>query len=81
MPPLEVRLIHGEFLNNVKKLSIKTAFPKVKEKTLEVYWVKDISQLAKGYKSILEPFNAKKAELDEIEVIAVPGLAFDKKMF
>lgn len=64
-----------------KKLSIKTAFPKVKEKTLEVYWVKDSSQLAKGYKSILEPFNAKKAELDEIEVIAVPGLAFDKKCF
>ncbi|MGC9045874.1 MAG: 5-formyltetrahydrofolate cyclo-ligase [Thermodesulfovibrio sp.] len=64
-----------------KKLSIKTAFPKVKEKFLEIYWVKERSELAKGYKSILEPCNAQKAQIDDIEVIAVPGLAFDKNCF
>ncbi|WP_353684242.1 5-formyltetrahydrofolate cyclo-ligase [Thermodesulfovibrio sp. 3907-1M] len=64
-----------------KKLSIKTAFPKVKEKILEIYWVKERSELTKGYKSILEPCNAQKAQLEDVEVIAVPGLAFDKNCF
>ncbi|GAB5046738.1 5-formyltetrahydrofolate cyclo-ligase [Thermodesulfovibrio sp. TK110] len=64
-----------------RKLSIKTAFPKVKGKNLEIYWIKERSQLAKGYKSILEPCNAQKAQLEDIEVIAVPGLAFDKNCF
>jgi len=66
-----------------KKLSIKTAFPKVNEmkKALDLYWVESLKELSKGYKSILEPKTEKKAYLNDIEVILVPGLAFDKNCF
>lgn len=66
-----------------KKVSIKTAFPKVseKEKILELYWISDLSELVRGYKSILEPKGGLKASLEEIEVITVPALAFDKSCF
>jgi len=64
-----------------KRLSIKIAFPKVKEKNLELYWINDRSQLTPGYKSILEPYSDEKANIEDIEVIAVPGLAFDRNCF
>ncbi len=59
--------------------SIKTAFPKVVErgKALELYWVNNLEQLSPGYKSILEPERGTKASIEEIEVIVVPGIAFD----
>lgn len=59
--------------------SIKTAFPKVLEKVkaLELYWVNNLEQLSPGYKSILEPERGTKAYIEEIEVIVVPGIAFD----
>lgn len=59
--------------------AIKTAFPKVLErvKTLELYWVNNLEQLSSGYKSILEPERGAKASIEEIEVIVVPGIAFD----
>lgn len=59
--------------------AIKTAFPKVLErvKTLELYWVNNLEQLSSGYKSILEPDRGAKASIEEIEVIVVPGIAFD----
>ncbi len=59
--------------------SIKTAFPKVvkRVKALELYWVNNLEQLSSGYKSILEPHSGTKASIEEIEVIVVPGIAFD----
>lgn len=63
--------------------SIKTAFPKVnkEKKILEFYWVSSIKQLYPGYRSILEPFNCLKALPENIEVITVPGVAFDKDCY
>ncbi|WP_338065305.1 5-formyltetrahydrofolate cyclo-ligase [Thermodesulfovibrio yellowstonii] len=61
--------------------SIKTAFPKVMGTQLELYWVKDKEELFPGYKSIFEPKNGLKAFIEEIDVIAVPGIAFDYKCF
>ncbi|MCS7164137.1 MAG: 5-formyltetrahydrofolate cyclo-ligase [Thermodesulfovibrio sp.] len=63
------------------KNSIKTAFPKVSANKLEVCWVNDIKELSPGYRSILEPKSCNKASLEDIEVIIVPGVAFDKKCF
>ncbi|MDI1472324.1 MAG: 5-formyltetrahydrofolate cyclo-ligase [Thermodesulfovibrio sp.] len=66
-----------------KKLSIKTAFPKVneKDKSLDLYWIESLKELSEGYKSILEPCTEKKASLNDIEVIVVPGLAFDRNCY
>lgn len=45
-----------------KKLSIKTAFPKVneKDKSLDLYWIENLKELSSGYKSILEPCSEKR---------------------
>ncbi len=61
--------------------SIKTAFPKVKDRDLELCWVDRPECLDRGYKSILEPKEGKIANLQEIDLIAVPGIDFDKKCF
>ncbi len=61
--------------------SIKTAFPKVKGRDLELYWIERPEQLDKGYKSILEPVEGIPANLQEIDLIVVPGIAFDTKCF
>lgn len=61
--------------------SIKTAFPKVNGNDLEIYWIEDPSQLVSGYRGILEPTCGQKANVEEIDVIAVPGIAFDKNCY
>lgn len=57
--------------------SIKTAFPKVSGKELELKWVSETSQLREGFCSILEPCSTSKASLLEIDLILVPAVAFD----
>lgn len=61
--------------------SIKTAFPKVSGGNLELYWIENKEQLSPGFKSILEPKYGSKASLEQIEIIAVPGVAFDKECY
>lgn len=61
--------------------SIRTAFPKVKGDDLEIYLIEDPSQLVSGYRGILEPTGGQKATVEEIDVIAVPGIAFDKNCY
>ncbi len=62
-----------------KEKSIRTSFPKVneKEKILEIYWVENLNQISPGYKSIPEPHDGLRASIEEIDLIAVPGVAFD----
>lgn len=63
--------------------SIKTAYPKVnrEKKELELYWVNSFDELKPGYKSILEPTFCKRASIQDIGIIAVPGVAFDEQCF
>lgn len=61
--------------------SIKTAFPKVIGNELELYWIDFKEQLSPGYKSIFEPKEGRKAFIEEIEIIAVPGIVFDFNCF
>ena len=61
--------------------SIKTAFPKVKGNYLELYLVEDRNQLCLTYKSILEPKNGERIDIEKIDLIVVPGIAFDCKGF
>ncbi|MCS7215322.1 MAG: 5-formyltetrahydrofolate cyclo-ligase [Thermodesulfovibrio sp.] len=61
--------------------SIKTAFPKVSGFQLQLYWIEKRDQFSQGYKNILEPKNGKKASVEDIEIIVVPGVAFDKRCY
>lgn len=61
--------------------NIKIAFPKVNKDNLDLYWIEDRNQLFPGFCSILEPRDAEKACLHEIDAIFIPGVAFDKKGF
>lgn len=61
--------------------SIKTAYPKVRDNELELYWVESKEQLTAGFKGIPEPTGEIKVPLEQIDVIAVPGVAFDVHCF
>jgi len=41
--------------------------------------IKDFRELEEGKYRILEPVDAKEVDLDEIDIVLVPGIAFDKK--
>jgi len=67
---------------NRKLLDSNNLFlPKVSKNNLKIYSVKDISLLKKSTLGILEPDSSfcKESDLDKIDIILVPGLAFDKK--
>ena len=49
-------------------------------KTLEICQIKNISQLQKSHKKILEPHkDCQKIAPEKIDLIIVPGIAFDKQ--
>lgn len=58
------------------------ALPKVNTETssLDIYEIKDLSELASGYQNIPEPIPLanRRVNLREIDLIIVPGVAFDK---
>lgn len=70
-----------EIFNFCQRNSIRTAFPKVSGNQIELYWVDDLSQLSPGFHSILEPINRESAKLAEMDLILVPGIAFDIRGF
>lgn len=59
----------------------RVILPKVdkENKKLKLYEIKDMNELAKGYMGILEPSisEGKLTELDDIDLIIIPGAAFD----
>ena len=57
----------------------KIVVPKIIDFEIIPCIIKDFGELEKGYKMILEPTEVKKADLREIDVVLVPGLAFDKR--
>ena len=59
----------------------KLLLPKVSGKDLNFYKVADLSELCPSHWNILEPSSAKSnlVKTEEIELIIVPGLAYDKQ--
>ncbi len=58
------------------------ALPKVNKESseLEIYKIKDLSELGAGYQNIPEPLLSKaKIMLKDIDLVIVPGVAFDEK--
>lgn len=50
-----------------------------KNKALILSELNDFSELEPGYYSVLEPKNVKEVSIDEIDIVIVPGVVFDKK--
>lgn len=63
------------------KNNIKTAFPKVANDKLDLFWVEKVGQLSPGFKSILEPITSERASLAQVDAILVPGVAFDENCY
>lgn len=60
-------------------LSLKQiCFPVVKDKTMEFYQVDSLSELEKGTFGILEPTTNKKVMKQDIDLLIIPIVAFDK---
>ncbi len=59
----------------------KIVFPKIQDdKNLSLFFVKDLKDLEKSKFNIYEPKkNLKKAYIYDVDIILVPGIAFDKK--
>ncbi|MBI4447383.1 5-formyltetrahydrofolate cyclo-ligase [Candidatus Woesearchaeota archaeon] len=57
----------------------KVALPKVEpaRKALEMHYITSLDNLKNGVYGISEPIKGNKANLEEIDVIIVPGIAFD----
>jgi 5-formyltetrahydrofolate cyclo-ligase len=68
-------------LEGTLKLGKKLYLPRVvKDKThFDYYPVHDFKQLAKGAFGILEPVGHHPAAWEELDMVLVPGLAFDKR--
>ena len=67
-----------------KKRGKKIAYPKVKIKQnyLNFFWVEDQEQLSISSMGMREPderLGASEARLEEIDLMVIPGLAFDRK--
>ncbi len=60
------------------KAGKKVAVPKIVDDYMEFYYISDFSELAEGYRGILEPVVATTPARDEKTLIIMPGVAFDK---
>ena len=72
---LPTKPIFGASLN----LDKEVAFPLVYGKELVFKWVKDWKSLRPGFKELLEPLKGIEVAIEELELLLVPGLAFDQK--
>lgn len=69
-----------EFVKDCLERGNKVFVPKVEKEGLEIYSIKDWNKLKPGNFGILEPFEIPdKTHPSEMDLILVPGLAFDKK--
>ncbi len=68
-------LIHDAF-----KSSKKVLVPKVKGAELAIYEINSLEDLKRGYMGIPEPIETvRPADLDEADIVLMPGAAFDEK--
>ncbi|MEW6418983.1 MAG: 5-formyltetrahydrofolate cyclo-ligase [Nitrospirota bacterium] len=63
------------------KMGKRVVLPKVQRKgnMIKLYEIADINELSPGYMGIPEPFfsNSRFLSLDELDLIVIPGVAFD----
>lgn len=57
----------------------RVMLPKVEEDRLGIFEIKDIGELTPGYMGIPEPPETLKANSDDIDLIILPGVAFDER--
>lgn len=69
---------HNMVQEALKDESKTIVIPKVVEFELIPCIIENFSGLVRSSYGILEPIEAKKANLDEIDVVLVPGIGFDK---
>ncbi|MEW6481759.1 MAG: 5-formyltetrahydrofolate cyclo-ligase [bacterium] len=55
--------------------------PRVEEKNLGIYEIKALSEVKPGYCGIKEPITKRPISLEDIELVLVPGVCFDKRGF
>jgi 5-formyltetrahydrofolate cyclo-ligase len=72
-------VITSEFIKYCLKIEKKVCLPKVNGDILIPYYINDFEKdLVKGSFGILEPISQnKKAELEDIDLVIVPGVVFD----
>ncbi len=58
--------------------NFKTVSSSITEETMEFYKIDNVKQLTPGFRDILEPLPNTKIEKDEIEVMIIPMLGYDK---
>lgn len=71
-------------INKALKQGYEVFLPKTdkEKKELIPYKVRNLEELQKGAYNILEPKdNAEKADLDKLELVIVPGVAFDENCY
>jgi len=63
----------------LRKREKKIYVPKVKGSGLQIFEIKDFSELKPGFRNILEPTEENKAPEDpeKIDIVIVPGVVFD----
>lgn len=67
-----------EIIQKAWQLGKKVAVPKVEEKDMQFYYIKDFSELQCGYRQILEPVTTLVAD-GAHGLVIMPGAVFDKK--
>ena len=70
----------GLVFQEAQKLGMSVVFPKVEGEGLRFLEVPDLSEMEEGRLGIIEPSGSKGQRewaLDEIDLIVVPGIAFD----
>lgn len=62
-----------------KRIAVPRCIPSKKQ--LEFYYLEDVNQLEESYYGLLEPntYKCRRSEIEEIELMIVPGLVFDRK--
>lgn len=76
--------IHGEvdthgIFERARQHGKQVAFPRVNGELLEAVLVKDWAELQRGNFGVLEPAARKRLTIAKIDVVFVPGIAFDLK--
>ncbi|MDD7403668.1 MAG: 5-formyltetrahydrofolate cyclo-ligase [Butyribacter sp.] len=61
----------------LSETGIRLAVPRVQGKEMDFFEIREMNQLQRGYRGILEPVTEKKVQIAE-GIILMPGLAFDQ---